>query len=47
MTICRGKFLHLFMLVVDGQFAGRGIGQELIKACIENGCRRGYQKGTD
>lgn len=43
-TICRGKFLHLFMLVVDGQFAGRGIGQELIKACIENGCRRGYRR---
>src|SRR5215472_6850045 len=41
-TVCRGKCLHLFMLAVDGQFAGRGIGQELIKACIENGCRRGY-----
>jgi len=31
------------MLAVDGQFAGRGIGQELIRACIENGCRRGYE----
>jgi GNAT superfamily N-acetyltransferase len=32
------------MLAVDGQFAGRGIGQELIRRCIENGYRKGYQK---
>jgi len=42
--ITRGKLLHLFMLAVDQQFAGRGIGQELIKACIENGFRRGYRR---
>ncbi len=43
MTICRGQWLHLFMLAVDEEFAGRGIGQELIKRCIENGYRRGYR----
>ena len=42
--MCRCKYLHLFMLAVDGQFAGRGIGQELIRRCIENGYRKGYQK---
>jgi ribosomal protein S18 acetylase RimI-like enzyme len=43
-TMCRCRYLHLFMLAVDGQFAGRGIGQELIRRCIENGYRKGYQK---
>ena len=46
---CRGKgvspgeYLHLFMLGVDGQFAGRGIGKGLVKACIEIGLRKGYR----
>jgi GNAT superfamily N-acetyltransferase len=40
--IARGKYLHLFMLAVDRGLAGRGIGQGLIAACIENGSRKGY-----
>jgi ribosomal protein S18 acetylase RimI-like enzyme len=43
-TISPGEYLHLFMLAVDGQFAGRGIGQELVKACLANGFRKGYRK---
>lgn len=42
-TISLGEYLHLFMLGVDRQFAGRGVGQELIKACLDNGSRRGYR----
>jgi GNAT superfamily N-acetyltransferase len=42
-TISRGEYLHLFMLGVDGEFAGRGIGQGLVKACLENGLRKGYR----
>jgi len=43
-TISAGEYLHLFMLAVDAQFAGRGIGHELVKACLDNGLRRGYRK---
>jgi len=42
-TISPGEYLHVFMLAVDGQFAGRGIGQGLIQACVDNGLRRGYR----
>jgi ribosomal protein S18 acetylase RimI-like enzyme len=42
-TISPGECLHLFMLAVDGQFAGRGIGQGLVQACIDNGVRKGYR----
>lgn len=42
-TILAGEYLHLFMLGVDGQFAGRGIGQGLVQACLENGLRKGYR----
>ncbi|MDE3137624.1 MAG: GNAT family N-acetyltransferase [Acidobacteriota bacterium] len=42
-TISAGECLHLFMLGVDGEFAGRGIAQGLVKACLENGIRRGYR----
>lgn len=42
-TISFGKYLHLFMLGVARQFTGRGVGQELIKACLDNGSRRGYR----
>jgi ribosomal protein S18 acetylase RimI-like enzyme len=43
-TICAGEYLHLFMVAVDGQFAGRGIGHGLVKACLDNGLRKGYRK---
>ena len=42
-TISPGECLHLFMLAVDGQFTGRGIGQGLLQACINNGVRKGYR----
>jgi ribosomal protein S18 acetylase RimI-like enzyme len=42
-TILAGEFLHLYMLGVDRQLAGRGIAQGLVKACLDNGFRRGYQ----
>jgi ribosomal protein S18 acetylase RimI-like enzyme len=42
-TISAGEYLHLFMLGVDAQFAGRGIGQGLVQACVDNGLRKGYR----
>jgi ribosomal protein S18 acetylase RimI-like enzyme len=42
-TISVGEFLHLYMLGVDGRFAGRGIGQGLVSARLDNGIRRGYR----
>lgn len=42
-TIAKGEYLHLFMLAVDAQFAGRGIAQRLVQATIDNGRRKGYQ----
>ena len=42
-TISSGQYLHLFMLGVDRQFAGCGIGQGLVKACLDNGFRKGYR----
>jgi ribosomal protein S18 acetylase RimI-like enzyme len=42
-TISAGEYLHLFLLGVDGQFAGRGIGQGLVKACLDNGRQKGYR----
>ena len=44
-TILPREYLHLFMLAVDVRFAGQGIGQGLIKACIDNGVRKGYRTG--
>lgn len=42
-TISLGNYLHLFMLGVNAQFAGQGIAQELVKAGIDNGSRKGYR----
>jgi len=42
-TILPNHYLHLFMLAVEGRFAGQGIGQGLIRACIDNGSRKGYR----
>jgi GNAT superfamily N-acetyltransferase len=42
-TISAGEYLHLFMLAVDREFAGRGIAQGLVKACLDNGIRKGYR----
>jgi ribosomal protein S18 acetylase RimI-like enzyme len=37
-----GRVLHLIMLAVDRRFAGRGIGQRLVAACLANGSTHGY-----
>jgi ribosomal protein S18 acetylase RimI-like enzyme len=42
-SISTGEYLHLLMLAVDGQSAGRGIGKGLVQACLENGLRKGYR----
>lgn len=42
-TIAPGQFLHLFMLGVDRQFAGRGLAQGLVKACLESALQKGYR----
>ena len=42
-AILPNHYLHLFMLAVEGRFAGQGIGQGLIRACIDNGSRKGYR----
>ncbi len=41
--ISAGQYLHLFMLAVDARFAGCGIGQGLVEACVDNGSRKGYR----
>ena len=41
-VIVPGRYLHLFMIGVDRAFTGRGIGQNLLACCLENGIRRGY-----
>ncbi len=39
----RGEQLHLFLLGVSPLVSGRGVAQELIQVCIENGSRLGYR----
>jgi len=41
-SILPGQYLHLFMLGVDPTFAGRGIAQRLVAACLETGRQKGY-----
>ena len=38
-----GKALHLFLLGVDGRFAGRGIAQRLVEAALTHGSTLGYR----
>jgi ribosomal protein S18 acetylase RimI-like enzyme len=38
-----GHCLHLFLLGVARSFGGRGVAQQLVAACLENGLRRGYR----
>ena len=39
----RGEMLHLYLLGVAERFAGKGVAQQLVAACVENGRRRGYR----
>lgn len=41
-TIVPGQYLHLFLLDVAEEFARRGIGQQLVAACLRNGAAKGY-----
>jgi ribosomal protein S18 acetylase RimI-like enzyme len=41
-TILSGQYLHLFLLGVAEQFTRRGIGRELVAACLQNGTAKGY-----
>jgi GNAT superfamily N-acetyltransferase len=41
-----GESLHLFLLGVSESFDGRGIGQRLVAASLENGARRGYRRAV-
>ena len=38
-----GESLHLFLLGVADSEAGRGVAQELVGRCLDNGVRRGYR----
>jgi len=37
-----GECLHLFLLGVSDRVAGRGVGQQLVAACLELGAKKGY-----
>jgi ribosomal protein S18 acetylase RimI-like enzyme len=37
-----GECLHLFLLGVSDRIAGRGVGQQLVAACLEHGAKKGY-----
>jgi ribosomal protein S18 acetylase RimI-like enzyme len=38
-----GESLHLFLLGVSEKVAGKGVAQQLVKACLEHGSKRGYR----
>ena len=42
-VIAHGQFLHLFMLGVGRQFAGRGVAQGVVQACLANASGKGYR----
>jgi len=39
----RGRVLHMFMLAVSERAAGMGIGERLVRACMEAAIRKGYR----
>jgi ribosomal protein S18 acetylase RimI-like enzyme len=42
-TVHHGECLHLFLLGVSDRVAGRGVGQQLVAACLELGAKKGYR----
>ena len=42
-TIALGEYLHLFLLGVSDRFAGRGVAQQLVSACLTNGAALGFR----
>ena len=41
--VASGESLHLFLLGVAEAFGGRGVAQQLVTACLDNGARKGYK----
>lgn len=41
-----GQWLHLFLLGVVQPFGGRGVGQQLVSSCLDNGARKGYRRAV-
>jgi ribosomal protein S18 acetylase RimI-like enzyme len=39
----RGESAHFFLLGVAAKFAGKGIGQRLVRQCVANATRKGYR----
>jgi ribosomal protein S18 acetylase RimI-like enzyme len=42
-VVCPGESLHLFLLGVAEQVAGKGVAQRLVTTCLEHGVKRGYR----
>jgi len=40
------EYLHLFLVGVAQPFSGRGIAQQLVAVCLENGVQNGYRVGV-
>jgi len=43
LEVGHGERLHLFLLGVSPQVGGQGVAHELVRQCLENGSRLGYQ----
>lgn len=41
-SITAGDFMHVFMIAVDEGWSGKGIAQQLLRACISNSASLGY-----
>jgi ribosomal protein S18 acetylase RimI-like enzyme len=41
-----GEQLHLFLLGVSERVAGRGVAQELVRECLDNGSQLGYRSAV-
>ncbi len=41
--VCPGECLHLFLLGVAAQYAGKGIAQQLVAKCLANGADKHYR----
>ena len=42
----KGHYLHLFLVGVAPASGGRGVAQQLVETCVENGVRKGYRFGV-
>jgi ribosomal protein S18 acetylase RimI-like enzyme len=42
-AVQRGESIHLFLLGVTDDFAGKGVAQQLVAACLANAVTRGYR----